>query len=145
MPYTIPTIAEFKTYFDRDFPYGLDTDPKKVRDKDIQQALDQTPIAFADGLMVSQSMFTICYMLLTAHFLCENIRSAASGAYGQFSWLQQSKSAGDVSESFAIPQKILNSPFLSALATTKYGARYLAFISPYLIGNVDLAFGDSTI
>ena len=148
MPYTVPTVADFKAYFDRDFAYGED-DPNQpnvrmVRDKDITAAMRQSGIIFAEDLMASQDMYTTCYLFLTAHFLCVAAQATASGAYGQFAWLQQSKSAGDVSESFAIPDFIKRNPFLAALCTTKYGARYVMFIAPYLIGNVNIAFGSST-
>lgn len=148
MSYVVPTVADFKAYFDRDFPYGED-DPdnpkvRNVRDKDITAALQTASFTFAEGLMASQSMYTTCYLLLAAHFLCVAAQATASGGYGQFAWLQQSKSAGDVSESFAIPDFIKRSPFLAALCTTKYGAQYVAIIAPYLIGNVNLSFGDST-
>lgn len=148
MSYTVPTTADFKAYFDRDFAFGED-DPNQpkvrlVRDKDITAAFQQASIVFAEGIMASQAMYSTCYLLLAAHFLCVAAQSAASGGYGQFAWLQQSKSAGDVSESFAIPDVIKRSPFLAALCTTKYGARYAMMIAPYLIGSVSVAFGDST-
>ena len=148
MSYTVPTAADFKAYFDRDFTFGED-DPDKpkvrnVRDKDIAAAMQQANVIFAEGLMASQDMYTTCYLYLTAHFLCLTIQAAVSGAYSQFAWLQQSKSAGDVSESYAIPEFIKRNPFLASLYTTRYGARYAGFIVPYLIGNVEIALGDST-
>lgn len=148
MSYTVPTVADFKAYFDRDFVYGED-DPdqpkvRKVRDKDITAAMQQASLYLAVDLVSSQDQYTIWFLFLTAHFLVVAAQATASGAFGQFAWLQQSKSAGDVSESFAIPEFIKRNPFLAALCTTKYGARYVMFVAPYLIGNVGLSFGEST-
>lgn len=148
MTYTVPTVDDFKGYFDRDFTYG-EGDPTKpqlrtVRDKDISAAMTRADVLFAVRVMASQEMYTTCYLLLTAHFVCEIIRASYAGVSGQFSWLQQSKSAGDVAESFAIPDFIKRNPLLASLSTTKYGAQYVAMIAPYLIGNVEIAFGDST-
>lgn len=148
MSYVVPTVADFKAYFDRDFAFGED-DPnqpkvRKVRDQDITAAMQQASIIFAIDLMASQEQYTVCFLFLTAHFLCVAAQTTASGGFGQFAWLQQSKSAGDVSESFSIPAFIQRNPLLASLCTTKYGARYVTFIAPYLIGNVNIAFGETT-
>jgi hypothetical protein len=52
-----------------------------------------------------------------------------------------SKSIGGVSASYGIPQKILENPLYSYLATTPYGLKYLACISGRLKGNIIIVQG----
>jgi hypothetical protein len=40
-----------------------------------------------------------------------------------------------VSEDFDIPKRILNSPYLSKLSKTTYGAQFLELVSPQPIAN----------
>jgi hypothetical protein len=144
--YTQPTIANFKTRFDRDFAYAVDqTDMAKVRDADITIGLTQASANFNPNLFASQAVFTEAFLLLTAHFLCVNLLASSQGLGGSAQWLTSSKAVGNVSESFAVPERILHSPFLAALSKTVYGMTYLTIISPLLVGNVALQQGDTTI
>ena len=58
--------------------------------------------------------------------------------------LTQSKTVGSVSESYAIPQWMMNNQVLGTYAQTGYGRKYLSLIQPYLIGNIILTPGRTT-
>ncbi len=140
MAYLAPTIAEFKAYFVRDFPYG--TDPTtSILDADINKAFGQTNFNISQDMFATQGNYQIAYMLLAAHYLVTDLRMSSQGLSGQYSWAESSKSVGSVSQSFAIPQKILDNPFFAMLARTNYGAKYLELIMPLLAGQVGYVCG----
>ena len=148
MAYTAPTVTDFKAWFAADFPYGI-TDPatptyRKISDAEVQAQLDCAGRWIPQDLLPTQGLYTDAYLYLAAHYLALRAQEAAGGAFGQFSWLQQSKSVGDVSESFAIPDFIKRNPLWSSLCTTRYGARYTMLVAPYCIGNIALQEGYTT-
>lgn len=134
MAYTNPTVTDFKSYFDRDFPFGQTIE--QVRDVDVQRAIDAvTDDNFNPSLFGSQASYTLGYLLLAAHLMVMSLRASSQGIAGQFSWLVASKNVGNVAESFNIPTRILENPNLAILSKTTYGARYLFQILPFLTGN----------
>jgi hypothetical protein len=140
MAYQFPTTDEFMTYFDRDFPFAGDgapvTEMSKVREKDIEKAFDEAKINFNPSLFENEDEFKIAFLYLAAHYLVNDLITASQGVGSTFSWLTSSKSVGNVSESYAIPDKILNNPRFAFLTTTRYGAKYLSLIWPRLVGNI---------
>lgn len=142
MAYTPITINDFKARFVRDFPYG--TDSSKVMDADITYALVMAGLNFNEGLWESQTLFSQMFLLLSAHFLVTNIRASSSGLNGQFAGLTQSKAVGSVNESYVIPDRVKNSPFLMGLYSTHYGAQYVAQVWPRLTGHVMTVRGGTT-
>lgn len=135
MPYDNPTVAEFKAQFSRDFPYG--TDPAtSVTDADIVNAFNYTNVNFNPDFWIDQNAYSLGYNLLSAHFLVLNIRQSSQGISGQYNFGEQSKSAGQVSQSFAIPQRILDNPEFAMLTKTNYGAQYLFLLLPQLSGQI---------
>jgi hypothetical protein len=140
--YTAPTVADFKAYFDRDFPFGVTN--AEVKDSDITRALTEAGLCINEALWSEQAEYTTGYFYLTAHYLVMNLRASSQGIAGNYAWLQNSRSAGSVSESVSIPEQILRSPTLSMLAKTNYGARYLEMILPKLIGAVHAVCGATT-
>ncbi len=143
MAFTDPTVADFKVYFVRDFPYGTDIS-KNVLDQDIQSAINDVGFNFNSGLFATQSNYSTGFLLLAAHFLVINLRASSQGIAGQYSWLEGSKSVGSVSESFNIPQRILDNPEFAMLSKTFYGAKYLFLILPLLTGNIFITHGRTT-
>lgn len=143
MPYTPVTVADFKAFFARDFPYG--TDPvTSVLDADITKALMTAGVNFNEGLWESQNTFSTAYLYLSAHFLVDSIKASSSGLSSQYAGNTTSKSVGNVSESYQIPDTIKNTPWLAGLYTSKYGEIFLTLISPRLVGNVVTMRGWST-
>jgi len=143
MTYTNPTVAEFKEYFARDFPFGLNPNCD-VLDSDITKAFGQAGFNFNPDFYSSQEQYSICFLLLTAHYLVVDLRASSQGIQGQFSWMQTSKSVGSVSASFAIPERILNDPYLSLLTKTNYGAKYLELLLPQMCGQIFTVCGRIT-
>ena len=144
MAYAAPTIADFKSEFVRDFPYSNnDTDVSKVMDQDIQRALDMAGINFNDALWESQLIYTKAFLLLSAHYLVDNLRASSQGVSSQYAGNTSSKSVGNVSESYAVPEKVMKNPALAGLYTTRYGAQYVGMISPRLVGHVMTVMGGS--
>lgn len=135
MAYTRPTVADFKAYFSRDFPYNADPNIG-ITDADITKAQGEANFNINEGLFSSQANFNIGFNYLTAHYLTVDIKASSQGIYGSFNWPEQSKSVGSVSQSFSIPQRILDNPMFSFYTTSPYGAKYLNLILPQLSGQI---------
>jgi hypothetical protein len=131
--YTTPTVAAFKSQFIRDFPYGSDPSVAVI-DTDITNAFNFVDMSINPALWDTQQAYTIGYLLLAAHYLVLNLRASSQGLNGQYNWAQNSKSVGAVSESFTIPQRIIDNPELMMFAKTNYGAQYLMLLLPQLAG-----------
>lgn len=140
MAFTNPSVADFKDFFARDFPYG--TDPEtSVLDSDITKAFTFTNINMNQGLFADQASYNVGYELMSAHYLVTNLRASSQGINGQYSFLDSAKSVGVVNETFSIPQRILDNPYWSMLTKTNYGAQFLQLILPQLTGQVFVAYG----
>lgn len=133
-PFTFPTADDFTTYFFRDFPYGTDPTSNVVA-QDIQNALSEMTDDFPQGLFATQSEFTTCALLLAAHIMVMSIKEGA-GLNAQPAWIQTQKAVGNVSESFQIPQRIMDNPYYAWLCQTYYGRRYLMKLLPRLNGQM---------
>jgi hypothetical protein len=131
--YDDPVILDFQTFFNRDFPYG-NTDLTTVQDQDISNALQSAYLNINPELYDSQQAYTNGFLLLAAHYLVMSLRASSQGVFGQYSFMLASKGAGSVSEGQAIPQKILDNPVYAMLCKTTYGASYLMYLLPQLVG-----------
>lgn len=132
--YTEPTITEFKAKFPRNFPYGAGRN--NVKDADIQSGLDQS-YAFANpDLFCNQADFTNASLFLAAHFMVLDLRMAMEGLYSEWLWPTQSKGAGNMDQSFAIPDEILENPEYAMLASTAYGTRFIFLVYPKIRGQI---------
>lgn len=142
MPYSNPSVADFKAYFTRDFPYG--TDPNlAVTDQDISKAFQLANINLNQDLWADQASYSVGYYLLSAHYLVMDLRASSQGINGQFSFLEQSKSVGSVSQAFAIPQRVLDNPDWAVLMKTNYGATFLQLLLPQLTGQIYTVCGST--
>lgn len=119
---------------------GDNSDLSRVTDADINQAILDAGYNVNQGLFDTQANWANAYNYLAAHCLVERLLAAGEGMKSRFRWLVTSVTAGDLSESYQIPESILESPFLSSISKTRYGARYLEIISPLLIGNMQTYF-----
>lgn len=119
---------------------GDNTDRTRVRDSDIQQAIQGALFNVNQDLFCDQASWAYAFGFLAAHNLVERMLAAGEGLRSRFNWMVTSKSVGDLSEGFAIPDNIMQSSFLASLSKTRYGARYLEIISPLLIGNTLTTF-----
>lgn len=142
MAYNNPSVADFKAYFNRDFPYGSDPNTS-ILDSDISKAFQMTNINVNEGLFGYQASYTVAYLLLSAHYLVMNLRASSQGINGQFNFLEQNKSVGSIAQSFAIPQRVLDNPDWAILCKTNYGAQFIQLILPQLAGNMFTVFGST--
>lgn len=135
MAYLNPDIPTFQAYFTRDFPYG--TDPQiSVLDSDIAKAYGQVNFAINPALFTNQENYTLGYLWLAAHWLVVDLRASSQGVAGRYNWLEASKSVGNVSSSYSIPQRILDNPIFAMYSQTQYGAKYLQLLLPQLCGQI---------
>jgi hypothetical protein len=132
--FTSPSVTNFKAYFVRDFPYGID--PSAVMDQDITNALADAGFNFNQALFSTQAQFTLGYLLLAAHYLVTNLRASSQGIAGTYSWLETSKGVANVSSGFQIPERIMAYPQYAMLTKTHYGAKFLQLLLPRLTGQI---------
>lgn len=147
MGFQYPTIEQFKSYFDRDFPFadnGTPDDMSKVRDKDISRAYEEAKFNVNQDIFNTEESFQIAFMYLAAHYLVNDLITASQGIGSSYSWLTSSKAVGNVSEAYAIPDSVLSNPQFAYLSTTRYGAKYLSLIWPRLIGRIGVFRGITT-
>lgn len=127
-----PTIPDFKTYFSRDFIYGIT--PNTVMDDDISKAFQDADVFINPCLFQAQADYNVGFLNLAAHFMVTSLQSSSQGVSGSYDWLVNSKSVGNVSVGTSIPQRILDNPEFAALSKTNYGAKYLFMVLPLLSG-----------
>lgn len=109
-----------------------------IQDADIDKAFDEACFVFNASLYPTDKI-KLPWLYLTAHFLVLDLR--AGGLKSESFALTSSKSVGSVSESYSIPDWILNNPQLAYLSKTSYGSKYLNMTIPYLVGNVGAVYG----
>ncbi len=135
--YTLPTLADFKLYFVRDFPFqpvGTPDLSKYIQDSDISKAIGKASMWLNQGLFTSQDNFTYGAQLMIAHCLVMSLRASSQGLSGKFDWATTSKGVGSVSISQAIPQGITNNPTYSWIAMSNYGVEFIILILPNMTG-----------
>lgn len=115
-----------------------------IQDSDIMRAFNEAVINFNVNLFTDQNSAIMVFLYLAAHYLVIDLNNAMNPLALGFMGFTQSKSVGSVSESYGIPQWMLNNQTLSAYAQTGYGRKYLSLIQPYLIGNVLFFNGRTT-
>ena len=140
-------VADFKDQFDRDFIYGDGKD--SVRDIDIQRGLNEADSIFNPDIWVSAAEQKIAYLYASAHFMVMNIQMAGGlsakpkglGVRNRGGGIIAGKSVGQVSVTNGMPDSIVNDPILNQFMRTDYGLRYLAILTPRLVGNIAVVTG----
>jgi len=112
-----------------------------ILDADINKAFKEAQIIFNQGLFGSDEQLTLGYLYLTAHYLVLDLKTAQQGITGAGSFAVSSRSVGNVSESYAIPEAFTADPVLSYFTKTQYGQKYMSMILPNLVGNVQAITG----
>ena len=107
-----------------------------ISDSDIERAFAEAKINFNPNFFADDETAIMVFCYLAAHYLVIDLNNAQNPLALGFMGFTQSKSVGSVSESYGIPQWMLNNQMLSAYAQTGYGRKYLSLIQPYLIGNI---------
>lgn len=112
-----------------------------VEDSDIERAFLEANVNFNEELFYgdtpeeTESTQLMLFYYLTAHYLVIDITNANNGINFGYMGITQSRSVGSVSESYGIPQWLLNNPIYSMYSNTGYGLKYLSLIEPYLVGS----------
>ena len=114
-----------------------------ILDADIAKAFAEAKISFNQGLFGTDAEITLGYLYLTAHYLANDINAAQQGVAGAGSFSVASRSVGNVSESYAIPEAYTSDPILAFFAKSSYGLKYLSLVMPKLVGNM-IAIGGTT-
>lgn len=130
------TVAEFKTWFSRDFPYSEDGDLTGVTSADISKAFAEASMNFNPSLFETDDDKKLGFLYLAAHYLVIDLQNSSQGINGKYEGLMASKTVGSVSVGYQIPTWLLEHPIFSLLSQTKYGMKYLSLIIPLLVGNV---------
>ncbi len=123
----------------------IPTSSNYVTDNDIIKAIGQAKLAINEKFGYTKEDKITIFLHLVAFYLVMDKKNQSSGVNGGFLGVTSSKSVGDVSESYAIPQYILNNPLWSIYAQNGYGLKYLSLILPYLSVTIRLFGGRSTI
>lgn len=112
-----------------------------TQDSDILNAMAEAKVNFNEQLFNSDDVKLI-FLYLTAYYLTVDFQNALGQANAG---IVTSKSVGSVSESYGIPQWMLQERILGAYARNGYGLKYLSLIKPYLVGNLLFFSGATTI
>ena len=132
---SLPTVTQdWKLYNDSVLNY--------TQDSDIQEAIQEASVNFNENLFADKTKAKLVFLFLVAHYLTVDFNIALG--INQVG-IATSKSVGSVSEGYTIPQWILNNNALAPYATTGYGIKYATLLRPYLIGNIMLFKGRSTV
>lgn len=133
--FTNPSVSDFQSLFVRDFAYGSGV--QNVQNNDIQTGLNDAANFINPNLFNSQTLYTSVFLNLAAHFMVLNMRTSGAqneGLQSQWDWLNASKGAGPISESFDIPERIKGNPMYASLCKTGYGWKALNLMMPMLSG-----------
>lgn len=186
------TVADFKAYFRRDFPYLPTYDDTKlynagarvyfpdtelfydctengttdippdyvptppaespwtivaddidnyILDEDITKAFGEAQFNLNQSLFDSDAQIRIGYYYLTAMYLVHDIRAGQRGISAAPAFNVTSRSVGNVSESYGIPEAYLQNPIFQIYTQSPYGLKYLSLVLPYLVGNIGAVCG----
>lgn len=110
-----------------------------VSDLDITNAYAEACISFNEGLF-SDDEIKLVYLYLSAHYLVNDLNAGGQNSSGS-SGMVSSRSVGNVSEAYAIPQKYLDNINYIFYTKSSYGLKYLNLVVPRLAGNIKTVSG----
>ena len=113
-----------------------DNENNYITDNDISKAFTEAKINFNEKFFRCPEAVKMMFCYLAAHYLVIDLNNAQNPLALGVMGFTQSKSVGSVSESYGIPQWMMNDKKLSLYAQTGYGRKYLSEIVPYLTGNI---------
>lgn len=115
-----------------------------IAENDIMKAFAEARVNFNPSLFPDCHAAELVFYYLAAHYLVIDLNNASNPLALGTMGFTSSKSVGSVSESYGIPQWMLNNLTLGLYAQTGYGRKYLSLIRPYLLGNIILSKGRTT-
>ena len=101
-----------------------------ITDTDINRAFSEAKGSFNPELFSDCNTAQLYFCYLAAHYLVMDINNAENALSMGFNGMVASKSVGSVSESYGIPQWVMNNPQYALLAQTGYGRKYLLHTFP---------------
>lgn len=101
-----------------------------VQDSDISRAFEEANGSFNIALFSDYNTAQLYFCYVAAHYLVMDIYNAQNALSMGFNGMVASKSVGSVSESYGIPQWVMNSPLYGMFAQTGYGRKYLMHVIP---------------
>lgn len=107
-----------------------------VQPQDISNAFAEAQVVFNQSLFGSDAVITLAYLYCAAHYLVNDLRTAAQGVDSTGAFPVSSRSVGSMSESYQIPDRYKDSPQLAFFTSTGYGQKFLSLLLPNLVGNV---------
>ena len=115
-----------------------------VTDEDIQKAMTQAINNCNENFGETTEEKQNIYLHLIAFYLVMDLKNAQVGINGGVAGAVTSTHVGDVSESYVIPQWMMENPMYSMFAQNGYGLKYLSLIAPYLAITIMFSRGNST-
>lgn len=122
-----------------------DTVDNYISNDDILRAFKEAKVNYNAGLFSEEETAKMVFLYLAAHYLVIDLNNAQNPLGMGFMGFTQSKSVGSVSESYMVPSFATNNQVLSQYILTGYGRKYVSLISPYIIANIMLIPGGTTI
>lgn len=121
-----------------------DSTDNYVSDDDITRAMAEAGVNFNQAMWGDDATIELAYLYLTANYLVNDLKAANGGVAASPVFNVSSRTVGNVSESYAIPQRYLDNPSFAYLATSPYGLKYLSLMIPRMVGNVAAICGATT-
>ncbi len=112
-----------------------------VQTQDIMNAFAEAKVTFNQALFRSDDEITLAYLYCTAHYLVNDLKTAAQGVNSTGNFPVSSRSVGSVSESYQIPDRFKDNANLAFFTTSGYGQKYLSMVLPKLVGNIMAVYG----
>lgn len=116
-----------------------------ITDEDIEKAFTQAKPNANEIFGATCNEKINIYLHLVAFYLVFDIKNSTTGINSSFTGTVASKSVGNVSESYNIPQWMLSSPTYSIFAQNGYGLKYLSLIAPYMAITLMFSRGETTL
>lgn len=117
-----------------------------IQDEDIEKAIDEAELNFNKDLFDGCPDRRIALLYLTAFYLVIDIKNGMAGISSNgYAAFTASKSVGNVSESYGLPQSIVSNPNYALYLDNGYGKKYLTYIVPRTSGFFYVSRGGTTI
>lgn len=107
-----------------------------VTDSDIERAFKEAQCVFNQSLWQDDDCLEQGYLYLTAHYLVMDLKNSTQGLNSSGDNPISSRSVGNVSEGYSVPEWVTKDPILVYYTKTGYGQKYLSLVLPNLMGNV---------
>ena len=131
---TLPTNATYFSITTEDY-YNY------INDTDIEKAIAEQEVMIPIARFETPEVLTLAQLFLTAHCLCDDIKTTNAGLASQISFPVASKSAGSISTGFSVPKNFLNKEAYTFYLNSQWGLKYLSLLLPRIKGNMSIAYG----